>query len=175
MQRTSRRIVGSVAPRLPWARAAHGRSGSFPPVPRGDSRGARARARGAAGVARDQGRGGVVHVSGARKICLLHVARASDPLPTLFPWYRVAASPSPPQHAGMRGHVHVPPIRARPRQGRGGVELDGRGVRGTRRWKGRRLTGRGSMRVDMGEGERRTVSGAEMIGLLGQLVCVCDH
>jgi hypothetical protein len=103
MQRTSRRIVGSVAPRLPWARAAHGRSGSFPPVPRGDSRGARARARGAAGVARDQGRGGVVHVSGARKICLLHVARASDPLPTLFPWYRVAASPSPPQHAGMRG------------------------------------------------------------------------
>lgn len=129
MQRTSRRIVGSVAPRLPWARAAHGRSGSFPPVPRGDSRGARARARGAAGVARDQGRGGVVHVSGARKICLLHVARASDPLPTLFPWYRVAASPSPPQHAGMRGHVHVPPIRARPRQGRGGWSWTGGSTR----------------------------------------------
>lgn len=43
--------------------------------------------------------------------------------------------------------------------------MDGNGAR---RWKGRRLTGRGSMRVDMGEGERRTVS-----GLLGQLVCVC--
>lgn len=31
------------------------------------------------------------------------------------------------------------------------------------------------MRVDMGEGERRTVSGAETIGLLGQLVCVMSH
>lgn len=111
MQRTSRRIVGSVAPRLPWARAAHGRSGSFPPVPRGDSRGARARARGAAGVARDQGRGGVVHVSGARKICLLHVARASDPLPTLCPWYRVAVAAATRRHERpmcmCRQPVHV--------------------------------------------------------------------
>lgn len=77
------------------------------------------------------------------------------PIPSL-PFARGTAWPSPPQHAGMRGHVHVPPIRARPWQGRG-VELDGNG---TRRWKGRRLTSRGSMRVDMGEGEGRTVSGA---------------